>query len=264
MSARGCNEAGAQDRWSSARERWVGRAVLFDRGGIGRGRSPIAGGAWRRSGVESNAEGTRHRAEICGWFARNRREDAGRGADGVGWNAEQKAGSSDWRQGVRGSRGLWERSALVHCTEKNCGAGYWVRRRHRCREREVDRDLLGEWGGAGDREPGAGGGWRVLQRECGRDGFGDCECLRSGRADLPDGRSRRERCDWACFEPVEPEADRCTACERCGERRHVAEARCLQASVAGRCGPVSYTHLRAHATVLGLVCRLLLEKKQKQ
>ena len=25
--------------------------------------------------------------------------------------------------------------------------------------------------------------------------------------------------------------------------------------------PVSYTHLRAHATVLDLVCRLLLEKK---
>ena len=27
--------------------------------------------------------------------------------------------------------------------------------------------------------------------------------------------------------------------------------------------PVSYTHLRAHETVLDLVCRLLLEKKQK-
>ena len=27
--------------------------------------------------------------------------------------------------------------------------------------------------------------------------------------------------------------------------------------------PVSYTHLRAHATVLDLVCRLLLEKKKK-
>ena len=29
-----------------------------------------------------------------------------------------------------------------------------------------------------------------------------------------------------------------------------------------RRGPVSYTHLRAHETVLDLVCRLLLEKKQ--
>src|SRR5665811_2108362 len=27
-------------------------------------------------------------------------------------------------------------------------------------------------------------------------------------------------------------------------------------------GPVSYTHLRAHETVLDLVCRLLLEKKK--
>ena len=27
-------------------------------------------------------------------------------------------------------------------------------------------------------------------------------------------------------------------------------------------GPVSYTHLRAHETVLDLVCRLLLENKQ--
>ena len=31
----------------------------------------------------------------------------------------------------------------------------------------------------------------------------------------------------------------------------------------GDLGPVSYTHLRAHETVLDLVCRLLLEKKNK-
>src|SRR5665811_2581184 len=31
-----------------------------------------------------------------------------------------------------------------------------------------------------------------------------------------------------------------------------------------RVPPVSYTHLRAHETVLDLVCRLLLEKKKKQ
>ena len=30
-----------------------------------------------------------------------------------------------------------------------------------------------------------------------------------------------------------------------------------------RTGSVSYTHLRAHETVLDLVCRLLLEKKKK-
>ena len=32
-------------------------------------------------------------------------------------------------------------------------------------------------------------------------------------------------------------------------------------AVPGSAGPVSYTHLRAHETVLDLVCRLLLEKK---
>ena len=31
--------------------------------------------------------------------------------------------------------------------------------------------------------------------------------------------------------------------------------------VVGHIRPVSYTHLRAHETVLDLVCRLLLEKK---
>ena len=34
-------------------------------------------------------------------------------------------------------------------------------------------------------------------------------------------------------------------------------------AVATRMKPVSYTHLRAHETVLDLVCRLLLEKKKK-
>ena len=35
-------------------------------------------------------------------------------------------------------------------------------------------------------------------------------------------------------------------------------------SVWGFPYPVSYTHLRAHETVLDLVCRLLLEKKHKE
>ena len=46
------------------------------------------------------------------------------------------------------------------------------------------------------------------------------------------------------------------------------ETRQLVVEVGGRCvvnhlDPVSYTHLRAHETVLDLVCRLLLEKKNK-
>ena len=38
----------------------------------------------------------------------------------------------------------------------------------------------------------------------------------------------------------------------------------LRADRAHRFLPVSYTHLRAHETVLDLVCRLLLEKKKEQ
>ena len=34
------------------------------------------------------------------------------------------------------------------------------------------------------------------------------------------------------------------------------------AAIAEARAPVSYTHLRAHETVLDLVCRLLLEKKK--
>ena len=36
----------------------------------------------------------------------------------------------------------------------------------------------------------------------------------------------------------------------------------LRADAPDAARPVSYTHLRAHETVLDLVCRLLLEKKQ--
>ena len=36
----------------------------------------------------------------------------------------------------------------------------------------------------------------------------------------------------------------------------------LDVPIAGDPSPVSYTHLRAHETVLDLVCRLLLEKKK--
>ena len=51
--------------------------------------------------------------------------------------------------------------------------------------------------------------------------------------------------------------------------RHVLEHRCgrmiaeVVALLGGGVEPVSYTHLRAHETVLDLVCRLLLEKKKK-
>ena len=60
-----------------------------------------------------------------------------------------------------------------------------------------------------------------------------------------------------------------------GEEKHADEMceRILASRDAGRqieefveyfLTPVSYTHLRAHETVLDLVCRLLLEKKKKK
>src|SRR5664280_3166129 len=42
-----------------------------------------------------------------------------------------------------------------------------------------------------------------------------------------------------------------------------ARDRAVAREPAHRRGAVSYTHLRAHETVLDLVCRLLLEKKKK-
>ena len=38
----------------------------------------------------------------------------------------------------------------------------------------------------------------------------------------------------------------------------------LSKGAIARAGAVSYTHLRAHETVLDLVCRLLLEKKKTE
>ena len=44
---------------------------------------------------------------------------------------------------------------------------------------------------------------------------------------------------------------------------HGVRAESVSTSRGGRgIGTVSYTHLRAHETVLDLVCRLLLEKKK--
>ena len=47
------------------------------------------------------------------------------------------------------------------------------------------------------------------------------------------------------------------------ESEHIAEVTLIEQGEPTRVGlgPVSYTHLRAHETVLDLVCRLLLEKK---
>eukprot|EP00657_Telonema_sp_P-1_P004199 TRINITY_DN1970_c0_g1_i1.p1 TRINITY_DN1970_c0_g1~~TRINITY_DN1970_c0_g1_i1.p1 ORF type:complete len:112 (-),score=62.79 TRINITY_DN1970_c0_g1_i1:9-344(-) len=72
---------------------------------------------------------------------------------------------------------------------------------------------------------------------------------------------KRQRSSWC--------PSRCSLQQRCGLRRSRSSNRKpsrltwrlprLQQSTSR---PVSYTHLRAHETVLDLVCRLLLEKKK--
>ena len=49
-----------------------------------------------------------------------------------------------------------------------------------------------------------------------------------------------------------------------GEHRSAAEFNIRSPVVMNVFVPVSYTHLRAHETVLDLVCRLLLEKKKQK
>ena len=80
--------------------------------------------------------------------------------------------------------------------------------------------------------------------------------------------------------PPRSTLDRSSAASDVYKRQGIAKAairageQLLQAIVANadiranfgvqRPAPVSYTHLRAHETVLDLVCRLLLEKKKTQ
>ena len=52
--------------------------------------------------------------------------------------------------------------------------------------------------------------------------------------------------------------------QRRGARVVVGVVAAREGAAQHRVVPVSYTHLRAHETVLDLVCRLLLAKKNKQ
>src|SRR5664280_3325883 len=65
------------------------------------------------------------------------------------------------------------------------------------------------------------------------------------------GTARRSTLPWRPWRRRSPSVG--------GRRRRYAHPR---GSGPGAAGPVSYTHLRAHETVLDLVCRLLLEKKK--
>ena len=81
-------------------------------------------------------------------------------------------------------------------------------------------------------------------------------------------RSSGGVCEVIVFDAMDEASCRglvAAAAERCGR----IDALC---NIAGACRadhfleirPVSYTHLRAHETVLDLVCRLLLEKKKQK
>src|SRR5680860_1670632 len=59
-----------------------------------------------------------------------------------------------------------------------------------------------------------------------------------------------EKSSWSVLACVICEVKLAGSCSRKGRR----------APLPSRCGPVSYTHLRAHETDSYLVCRLLLEK----
>eukprot|EP00657_Telonema_sp_P-1_P008194 TRINITY_DN28934_c0_g1_i1.p1 TRINITY_DN28934_c0_g1~~TRINITY_DN28934_c0_g1_i1.p1 ORF type:complete len:137 (-),score=27.76 TRINITY_DN28934_c0_g1_i1:8-418(-) len=55
-----------------------------------------------------------------------------------------------------------------------------------------------------------------------------------------------------------------TSYERTGSYSSTSYLGAIVTDYMGRSIAVSYTHLRAHETVLDLVCRLLLEKKKKR
>ena len=63
---------------------------------------------------------------------------------------------------------------------------------------------------------------------------------------------------------VEQEWVRLSAAVEMLEARGLLQVERLDQATLMALQPVSYTHLRAHETVLDLVCRLLLAKKKKQ
>ena len=86
---------------------------------------------------------------------------------------------------------------------------------------------------------------------CIRDSFGFAEQQLSQGIAHKDAVLRRDQQLAMVAEGAGPDADR---------RQPAARGHGAAAGPA----PVSYTHLRAHETVLDLVCRLLLEKKKRK
>ena len=67
-----------------------------------------------------------------------------------------------------------------------------------------------------------------------------------------------------CIRDSLEEAQRMPGAEGLQDRRVAGDADRAERAERQEPEPVSYTHLRAHETVLDLVCRLLLEKKTQQ
>src|SRR5664280_2991272 len=76
------------------------------------------------------------------------------------------------------------------------------------------------------------------------------------------GRLRRRRHQAGPAPPAEAPADTVPAL-RARKSRMIASVAVAPIRVTPSSMTVSYTHLRAHETVLDLVCRLLLEKKKQ-
>ena len=117
-------------------------------------------------------------------------------------------------------------------------------------------------------------------------GYGDITAFRSpstgGRASRRKPGLKREKRDnaprrrplrgyesvsryrsYTVFYPIPPQAATLAAIQGCGLLPQEKKIDLPIGDVNEHAIHVSYTHLRAHETVLDLVCRLLLEKKKK-
>src|SRR5665811_2475202 len=106
-----------------------------------------------------------------------------------------------------------------------------------------------------------GGRWWT-RRSC---SCGGGRCGLDVRTDHRSNKSRQGECSQARHGDADASPPRCPLIRV--KRTHEADLRWREvgSSLPERSGrrAVSYTHLRAHETVLDLVCRLLLEKKKK-
>lgn len=87
----------------------------------------------------------------------------------------------------------------------------------------LDRSALAPGRHPSSRLIGAGRRWRILQRECGRDGCRVCSCLPCERPDLSHRRPRRQRCLRGSDSLAEHERSTGSCCRLGHQWRHVAE-----------------------------------------